>query len=1165
MQSGDRARFKRSGESLRGGRVARILRRGGRWALGLAAVAVLGAAQALSSYPIQYYSAKSGLAGGVVRGIERTADGVMWFACWGRGVTSYDGFTWKSHTPAEGLPSVDIRMVRLDDSGRLWAGGIGGLVVWTGARWEPVPVDLPDLTAPSVYSILPRRNGDIWFGLSDGEVIAFHPDENASPQAVPSGRWTQVLSNERSRTRMGVAGLHERPDGTVVCGLDEVGVLRWNGSTWFQETGDDLVRGMVSFCEAEGGGILAGGRSGLWRHTPGAMPAWESIATESVKAVARQGEARYAVAFTNRLEYFRGADRQVVTLLEDHTQFPTQILRYFPETGETWVGTKLGVFRIGGRGWAMFAESADGFWPRSTALYADSEIPATMSNADGRIFQFDGDTWSAVGAIEAGTYESIRRGRGGSLWFVREGRAIRWDLRQRAAGESLELPAGARNLIESDSGILLAWGPVVMAQRVGDGWRDTPAAPSPGVEGLHDVLLTSRDELIVSKVVSLSRWAVRPDGTMSLLHQIENGQNFRGLLEEADGTILAGVNEDGIYRFRDGNLDLLATFERDPSARVSCLFRRGNGTLYSGSLDLGISAWRDGRWQWHGNLNGFPAGAIQAIYEDPQGTLWAEMKGVGVLRHLADVEAPDTSIVQMPSQVPHGERTVIRIAGVDRWNESAAEHLVYSARFRPLDEAEDGATPWHTYAGETSIISPRLPHGEYTFEVRASDADFNVDPTPARMVFTVLPPLWAMPSVMVPIVLLGLATITAALMLWRSNATLRLSEKRLRESRDRAEAASQAKSRLLAQVSHEFRTPMNAIIGHAQLLQNRPAGPAAIDESVEIILRSGDHVIEIVNNLLEAARGESGTIQLNPVVFAWRELVDGLIKMLSTEYDPARLAVRHLSDGSVPEYLRADESKLRQVLLSLLGNAVKFCPEGSVAVRAQAKPPLAPGDKMILSVVIEDTGVGIEPDALERIFEPFEQGAAGRQAGGAGLGLSIAHRLITAMGGTINVASEPGQGTTIFLTVPVEEAEGAPQSLADTPAAQTQSLPGRRILVVDDIELNLTVMEKLLAPAGFEVRGVPSGEAALALVESWAPDLILMDRAMPGMDGIEATRRIRATEQGRAIPIIFVTGGVLDEELESVLEPGCTDIMLKPFRQSELMGKIRKFLHDEEA
>ncbi len=1115
---------------------------------------------ALPIYPVQHFSAKAGLAGAVVRGIERGPDGVMWFACWGRGVSSYDGFQWRSYDLEDGLPSYDIRCVRFDGRGLLWTGGVGGIAVSIGDRWVSVPTGLPEFEAPSVYTICPLRDGRIWFGLEAGQVIQFTPEGEGRSVDGPKGTWSLVADRDRTKMGTGIAGVHELADGTMIIGTDDVGILRYRNGAWFQGPGDPEVTGISSICEGSDGRVYAAGRSGLWSQAPG-QEGWTREATERARSVSPRAGGDIAVAFLTRVEFWDGPNRNEVRLLRDTDGFLMQEIQHFPEVDETWVGTKLGVFRIGRQGWTFYPHSEEGFWPTGNALYADSETPAIMADGNGELHQFVDGGWRVTGQIEPGNYLSINRGRGNTLWFARAGRAVQWDLETRRVLNNLDLPPDARNVQESSSGHRIAWNVEAVYQQVSGNWTKSPASPDAPQEGVNSLLVIDDDELLVSTLVALEHWKLAADGEATSLHEIHDGKNFRGLVREPDETVLVGVNEDGIYRYKDGALDSVIAFEKDPSARVSCLLRSKTGRIWSGSLDLGVASYDHGRWIWYGEQSGFPSGGISAISEDPWGNIWAELSDTGILRYVPDPTPPETIIEQMPAQIPYNDRSVFQFEGRDQWDITGREELVYASRIRPAN-ADADSVPWSLFSKERSVITPQLAYGDYLFEVRAADTNFNEDPTPAQRAFTVLPPLWATPAFLVPISILALAILIAAWLLFTNYRVLSVSEYRLREAKEQAEAANRAKSQFLAHVSHEIRTPMNAILGHVQVLQKSGSRSEEDGESLNTIIRSGDHLLELINNVLEMARIEAGTLNINLETFKFRECVDLILQMLGVQCDPNKVALRAQIDSSVPQYIIADHGKIRQILINLIGNAIKFTPTGTITLICKAEALPEHPDAFLLRLELRDTGQGIEPEALNRVLEPFEQASAGRRAGGAGLGLPISRRQIEAMDGEMRIESQPGAGTSIYASFAIRA--GHPEELPGMTNAGQQPTPAAmgdiRILVVDDIETNLSVMDKLLKLFGFDVVGVSSGAEAIETFQRWKPNLILMDQAMPDMNGLETTRRIRALEGGEKIPVIFVTGGVLDEDFREIMASDATDIIRKPFRQAELLEKIRAHL-----
>ncbi len=382
----------------------------------------------------------------------------------------------------------------------------------------------------------------------------------------------------------------------------------------------------------------------------------------------------------------------------------------------------------------------------------------------------------------------------------------------------------------------------------------------------------------------------------------------------------------------------------------------------------------------------------------------------------------------------------------------------------------------------------------------------------------------------------------------------------LESTNKKLQVASQAKSAFLANMSHELRTPLNAILGFTQLMNRSPAMPPEEKENLAIIRRSGENLLNLVNDVLEMSKIEAGHKVLSEKVFDVYRLLDDVEDMFYLEVGKKGLQMVSECDAGVPQYIRTDDGKLRQVLVNLIGNAIKFTKE--VAISVTVKNSGEKGQNLQFS--ISDTGAGIAPDELDTIFDTFVQTETGRKSReGTGLGLAISRKFVQMMGGDIAVESEAGRGSVFRFGIQAEAAEGTEIETVK-PERRVIALepdqPLYRILIVDDRESNRLLLIKLLKPLGFELREAENGRDALEIWENWKPQLICMDMRMPVMDGYEATKRIKSGTKGNATVIIAVTASVFEEERSVVLSAGCDDFVRKPFKDSELYEVIQKHL-----
>jgi CHASE2 domain-containing sensor protein/CheY-like chemotaxis protein len=401
-----------------------------------------------------------------------------------------------------------------------------------------------------------------------------------------------------------------------------------------------------------------------------------------------------------------------------------------------------------------------------------------------------------------------------------------------------------------------------------------------------------------------------------------------------------------------------------------------------------------------------------------------------------------------------------------------------------------------------------------------------------------------------------------------------------------AQAANHAKSMFLASMSHELRTPLTAILGFSSLLSHSSSLTEDEQDHVEIINRSGEHLLSLIDDVLELAKIEAGSTTLNPTQVALPVLLNTVESMFQLKASSKNLTLRFIYPPILPDWVKTDEGKLRQILINLLGNAIKFTQIGGVTVRIEFSecddneaPALLSSHSAssILHIDVEDTGPGIASEECDRIFEPFVQAMAGKQLQkGTGLGLSICRQFIQLMGGDLSVRSELGKGSTFTLELPVQVIPDPElTSLSDSKVWKlVPQSQGYRILVVDDQTDICLLLERWLTMAGFEVILATRGEEAIAQWENWLPHLMLLDIHLPDLSGYEVARRIRTAWQDKirhaapvnsAIPdyetvVIALTAGVLKDNYSDLLAAGCDDVLWKPVQETTFFTKIAEYL-----
>ena len=1101
----------------------------------------------------------------VAEGFYEDDSGRLWFSTWGGGLSRFDPatetFTRFQHDPADpaGLAGNGIsRMVPSHDGTTLWLGTFTGLTAFdiereTARHYQHDPQDPQSLSSNEVNSVhAATLDGAsvVWAGTGDGLLNQFDPaTETFTHHRIGNTKITEIFADDNGILWLGTQG-----EGIFLFDPGSRQVVK----RFHQQAGNPA-------------GLSADLVNHIYEDRSGAL--WISTYTGGVSRLDphQKGFQLY--------QYQPGNPNS----LSSSNIFALDL----DQQGGLWVGTlDTGVNRLDLAGGTVERFRHD---PAQANGLSHNLIGDVLVDSRGRIWIATvGGGLNRLDSVD-GQFQHYRREAGNSQSLLSDGVLV-----------LMEDSAGMIWIGTADAGL----------SRL-DLDRDEfthfrPGPPGSGMlsDGSIGALFEdSRGRIWVGTKQGLDVLDPAGGPVQNYVHDDTDPHSIshnyvKSIYEDAAGDLWLATDV-GLNRFDRDQEQFFAYFTTDglPHDQVNSIVADDSGMLWIGTAG-GLARFDPQnetfhRYNQHDGLQG-DVFAPNAALRGPDGRLYfGGSQGLNVFQPaelrsnpyappvvltefaLFNEPVPPGADAPLDQHVSMADVIVLRhdqsVLGFEfvALNYTAPANNQYAYMMADFDQ------DWnYTDSSRRSARYTNLDPGRYTFRVKAANNDGVWNEAGTAIGIIVTPPWWATFWLrgLALMVLLGAVLGGFQWRVWqiqqrqrwleqeveRRTEELRSSEAELRRAKQSAETANQAKSIFLASMSHELRTPLSTILGYADILHDRYADQdARLGQDVQRIQRSSDHLLALIDEVLDISRIEAGSIALQPAPLHLAEFIQEIVASIRPKVEPKRLHLELDIAAQLPEYMHADAVRLRQVLLNLLANAVKYTDQGRITFSVAQPAPEQ------LQFVVADTGYGIAEADLETIFEPFQQVRSDQQpASGLGLGLSISRRLVRLMGSDIQVTSTPGAGSTFSFALPLKECAGtaAPELSYKIVGLQHQ---GPAILVIDDLADNRDVLVEQLAPLGFEMHTAATAQAALELVAGCRPAAIFVDLMLPDMDGAELIGHLRRLPHLQQTLIIVNSGSAFAEDRERSLAAGGDEFLPKPVRRRHLLEVLGRHLHLE--
>ena len=1136
--------------------------------------------------------------------IAQSRDGNLWFCSWGNGLLKLDlateRFTFFRHDDRNPhtIAGNNVWFAFEDRDGMMWVSSQGGLSrldprtgVATVYRHDPARPD--SLANPIPTQVVQDKDGMLWVGTYGGGLDRLDP---------ATGTFTHYRHDDRNPNSLvndSIEGLFLDTDGTLWIATDG-GLDHFDPAsgtfTLFQHDPNDpgsLANNAVLK-------VMRDSRGQLWTSH------WGGGIHRMIPRTGKFAHYRYdpgdplSVA-SNMTEYMtESRDHALwIATFNGLVRFDEESGRFHSMFQQTGLSATSGRMLVSG----MVSDRHGRLWTVSEDAGAVRYDPATSTSR--HYLPEPGNPHSLSEVAITG----IAAAPDGTIWLTTRAGLDRYDERtdrferftlSRYAPQGATSDSTISDLVIDRRGML--WMSVygVGLQRFDPKrkaltiYTHDPANPASLASNLTNAVLAAGDGSVwVAADAGLSRLDpasgkftnfTERDGLSTLI--------ANDLTELPDGTILVATDV-GVNRYdpRSGRFSAFTTQQGMPSNYVMSLEVDDRGNIWAGT-DKGLVRITPstGKVRVYDARDGLPSNQFwnHSAYRGADGTMYfGTTDGLTSFHPDAFRDNPDAPPVYI-TQLSLFKRKVVpgphsplattvaltRAVTLDYRQSSlgfrfAALNYRWPAKNQYAYQLEGFDRGW-TYvdSAHREAAYTNLAPGQYVFRVKASNNDGVWNETGAALAITITPPwwqTWTFRSLMAFAALAGVYAfyrMRVRQLQAQARKLQRIVDERTRDlkiAKEKAEVASQVKSAFLANMSHELRTPLNAILGYAQILRRDTAQPNRRHAAgLATIQESGQHLLNLINDILDLARIEAGKLSLDPVDCNLAAFLDLVTKMMRVKADEKSLSFTCLAAPDLPAAVTVDEKRLRQVLLNLLCNAVKFTDHGEVSLRVLKVA--SSGDRVRLRFEAADTGIGMTAEQMAGIFERFEQaGEAVRREGGSGLGLAISQQLIRMMGGNIEVESQPGKGSLFWFELDLPVA-APPRAAAPAPRIVGYQGPRQTLLVVDDLPQNRRLLVDALQPLGFSMVEAGNGQECLDLLDAVRPDLIVMDVMMPRMDGREATRRIRQQPRFAGMPVIASSASATSEDEAQCHAAGADVFLPKPIDNDLLLKAIGDLL-----